>query len=66
MSSEQPDHPASHAIDDDPKGETCYHSNMSPHSWWEADLGSENFIREIVIQFKVTIFNLYFGIFKQL
>ena len=52
-SSEQPDHPAGHAVDDGPKVDTCYHSNMSSHSWWEADLGSEKFIREIVIQLKV-------------
>lgn len=48
-----PDHMAVHAIDDDPEGETCYYSNMSPQSWWEADLGSERFVREIDIQFKV-------------
>ena len=54
-SSEQPDHPAGHAVDDDPKGETCYHSNMSSHSWWEADIGSEKFLTEIVVHFKVEI-----------
>ena len=54
-SSEQPDHPAGHAVDDDPKGETCYHSNMSSHPWWEADIGSEKFLTEIVIHFKVEI-----------
>lgn len=53
--SEQLDHPASHAVDDDPKAKTCYHSSMSCHSWWEADLGSEKFIREIVIQLKVCL-----------
>ena len=52
-SSEQPDHPAGHAVDDEPNGVTCYHSNMSPHSWWEADIGSEQFIREIIVQLKV-------------
>ena len=55
VSSDQPDHPSGHAIDDDPEGVTCYHSNMSSHSWWEADLGSEKLIREIVIQFEVAI-----------
>ena len=54
-SSEQPDHPAGHAVDDDPKGETCYHSNMSSHSWWKADIGSEKFLTEIVIHLKVEI-----------
>ena len=53
VSSFQPDHPAIHAIDDDPKGDTCYHSNISSHSWWQADLGSEKFIREIIIQLEV-------------
>ena len=52
-SSEQPDHPASHAVDDDPKANTCYYSSKSCHSWWEADLGSEKFIREIIVQLKV-------------
>ena len=54
MSSYQPDHPATHATDDDPKGDTCYHSNISSHSWWQADLGSEKFIREIAISIKVS------------
>ena len=52
-SSDQPDHPASQAIDDDPEGVTCYHSELSSHSWWEADLGSEKFLTEIVVQLKV-------------
>ena len=55
-SSEDSDHPASHAIDDDPEGQTCYHSKLSSHSWWEADFGGEVFIREIFIQLKVCYF----------
>jgi len=54
-SSYQQDHPASQAIDDDPKGETCYHSKPSSHSWWEADLGSEKFIRDIIVFYKVIV-----------
>ena len=54
-SSEDSDHPASHAIDDDPEGQTCYHSKLSSHSWWEADFGTEVFIREIFIQLKVCL-----------
>jgi len=50
-SSHQQDHTPDKAIDD--KVETCYQSEEAKSSWWEVDLGSEQFIREIHIKTKV-------------
>ena len=50
-SSHQQDHTPDKAIDD--KAETCYQSEEVKSSWWEVDLGSEQFIREIHIKTKV-------------
>ncbi|XP_065915908.1 alpha-1,6-mannosylglycoprotein 6-beta-N-acetylglucosaminyltransferase A-like isoform X3 [Dysidea avara] len=49
-SSHQQDHTPDKAIDD--KMETCYQSEEAKTSWWEVDLGSEQFIREINIKIK--------------
>jgi len=50
-SSHKQDHTPDKAIDD--KVETCYQSEEVKSSWWEVDLGSEQFIREIHIKTKV-------------
>ena len=51
-SSQQQDHTPDKAIDDTVK--TCYQSEEAKTSWWEVDLGSEQFIREINIKIKVS------------
>ena len=52
LASSQQDHTPDKAIDD--TVETCYQSEEAKTSWWEVDLGSEQFIREINIKIKVS------------